>query len=94
MGTGGRLPRRYPDQCCAPGQGRSPPHVGMGPERLSYNDEGSLNLHYRRVVTLAEEKLYQARYMGSGTFIISKPKRRKRKLRQTKLKNPRPGMRK
>jgi len=45
-------------------------------------------------VTLAEEKLYQARYMGSGTFIISKPKRRKRKLRQTKLKNPRPGMRK
>ncbi len=43
---------------------------------------------------MAEEKLYQATYAGSGTFIISKPKRKSRKARQTKLKNPRPGMRK
>ncbi len=40
------------------------------------------------------EKLYKAEYVGSGTFIISKPKRRKTKLRQTRLKNRRPGSRK
>ena len=43
---------------------------------------------------LAEEKLYQAKYQGSGTFIISKPKRNKRKRRQLNLKNPNRGMRK
>ena len=40
------------------------------------------------------EKLYQAVYIGSGTFIISKPKRSKRKTRQLSLKSPSPGMRK
>jgi hypothetical protein len=40
------------------------------------------------------EKLYQADYIGSGTFIISKPKRSKRKMRQLKLKSNTPGMRK
>jgi len=43
---------------------------------------------------LAEEKLYQAEYLGSGTFIISKPKRKKIKVRQSKLKNPQRGSRK
>jgi len=42
---------------------------------------------------LADEKLYKAESQGSGTFIISKPKRKKTKRRQTKLKNPRTGMR-
>ncbi len=42
----------------------------------------------------ASEKLYQANYLGSGTFIISKPKRNKRKLRQLGLKSPNTGMRK
>jgi hypothetical protein len=43
---------------------------------------------------LAEDKLYKAEYLGSGTFIISKPKRKKTKIRQSKLRNPRPGSRK
>ena len=38
--------------------------------------------------------LYQAEYLGSGTFIISKPKRKKRKMRQSNLKNPGRGSRK
>ncbi len=43
---------------------------------------------------MANEKLYQAEYQGSGTFIISKPKRKAHKRRQTKLKNPQRGARK
>jgi hypothetical protein len=41
-----------------------------------------------------QDKLYKAEYIGSGTFIISKPKRKKIKMRQTQLKNPRRGSRK
>jgi len=40
------------------------------------------------------DKLFQAEYLGSGTFIISKPKRKKAKARQTQLKNVRRGSRK
>jgi len=43
---------------------------------------------------LAEDKLYKAEYIGSGTFLISKPKRKKTKARQAKLKNPQRGSRK
>ena len=43
---------------------------------------------------MADEKLYKADYQGSGTFIISKPKRKKAKQRQTALKNPKRGSRK
>jgi hypothetical protein len=43
---------------------------------------------------MAEDKLYKAEYVGSGTFIISKPKRKPGKLRQSKLKAPRRGARK
>ncbi len=42
----------------------------------------------------SEEKLYQAEYLGSGTFIISKPKRKKMKLRQSRVKSPQRGARK
>lgn len=38
--------------------------------------------------------VYQAEYLGSGTFKISKPKRRKAKRRQSALKNLRRGSRK
>jgi hypothetical protein len=38
--------------------------------------------------------LYQAEYIGSGTFIIHKPKRKKTKKRQQQLKSPNRGMRK
>jgi hypothetical protein len=43
---------------------------------------------------LTDEKLYKAEYVGSGTFIISKPKRKKTKMRQSQLKNPQRGSRK
>ena len=43
---------------------------------------------------MADEKLFQAEYLGSGTFVISKPKRKKQKVRQTALKNPKRGSRK
>lgn len=46
------------------------------------------------VKQLPEEKLYKAEYVGSGTFLISKPKRKKTKQRQAKLKNLRRGSRK
>ena len=45
--------------------------------------------------TLADEKkLYTANYIGSGTFIISKPKRKERKLRQSRVRSPQRGARK
>jgi hypothetical protein len=43
---------------------------------------------------LADDKLYKAEYLGSGTFVISKPKRKKIKVRQSQLRNPRRGSRK
>ena len=43
---------------------------------------------------MADDKLYKAEYVGSGTFIISKPKRKKSKVRQSQLKNPQRGSRK
>jgi len=43
---------------------------------------------------LADEKLYRATYLGSGTFIISKPKRKAMKRRQSRLHNPQRGARK
>jgi hypothetical protein len=43
---------------------------------------------------MAEDTLYKAEYKGSGTFIISKPKRKAAKRRQSKLKHPRRGARK
>jgi hypothetical protein len=43
---------------------------------------------------MANDKTYSAEYLGSGTFIISKPKRKKRKLRQQRVKSPQAGARK
>jgi hypothetical protein len=43
---------------------------------------------------LADDKLFKAEYLGSGTFIITKPKRKKAKRRQTQLRNPQRGARK
>ncbi len=41
-----------------------------------------------------KEGTYQADYIGSGTFIIHKPKRKSRKLRQSRLKGTVRGARK
>jgi hypothetical protein len=62
------------------------PRVTMGCLFISYCR--------KRRKTLAEDKLYKAEYVGSGTFIISKPKRKKSKLRQSHLKNVARGSRK
>jgi hypothetical protein len=43
---------------------------------------------------MADEKLYKAEYVGSGTFIISKPKRKAHKIRQSRLKGRVRGARK
>jgi hypothetical protein len=40
------------------------------------------------------EKLYSSEYIGSGTFIISKPPRKKKKLKQSRVKSPQRGARK
>jgi hypothetical protein len=48
----------------------------------------------RHTLAEASEKLYKSEYVGSGTFIISKPKRKKTKMRQAALKNVRRGSRK
>ncbi len=44
--------------------------------------------------SMAEDKTYKAEYQGSGTFLISKPKRKKGKLRQSRLKGTVRGARK
>ncbi len=41
-----------------------------------------------------KENLWNAEYLGSGTFIIHKPKRKKAKLRQSRLKGTVAGARK
>ncbi len=43
---------------------------------------------------MADDKKYKAEYLGSGTFVISKPKRKKTKQRQSNLKNQPRGARK
>jgi hypothetical protein len=45
-------------------------------------------------IHMADDKLYSAQYVGSGTFIISKPKRKAAKRRQSKLKGTVRGARK
>ena len=49
---------------------------------------------YNEETHMADDKLYKAEYQGSGTFIISKPKRKSGKLRQSRLKKPQRGARK
>ena len=53
-----------------------------------------LQIQFTGEYRLAEDKLYKAEYLGSGTFNITKPKRKKIKARQSKLKNPQRGARK
>jgi hypothetical protein len=51
----------------------------------------------RRATILADEKsekTYKAEYVGSGTFLISKPKRKAGKKRTARLKKPQRGARK
>jgi hypothetical protein len=43
---------------------------------------------------LAEKQIYKSENLGSGTFVITKPKRKKAKRRQSQLKNVTRGSRK
>jgi hypothetical protein len=43
---------------------------------------------------LTDEKTYKSENLGSGTFVISKPKRKSKKARQTRLRSPQRGARK
>ncbi|MGH9593303.1 MAG: hypothetical protein ACRD5L_09450 [Bryobacteraceae bacterium] len=43
---------------------------------------------------MPDDNLYKAEYMGSGTFQITKPKRKPAKRRQSRLKAPKRGARK
>lgn len=73
------------------------PAPANGPRSFQHNaryNKGSNRTFKSRRVLLAEDKLYQAEYLGSGTFVISKPKRKKTKIRQSQLKNPQRGSRK
>ena len=63
-------------------------------DQLKFADNASVTAKINRRILLADEKLFQAEYVGSGTFVISKPKRKKTKVRQSALKNPRRGSRK
>ncbi|MDZ7637248.1 MAG: hypothetical protein U5J83_03200 [Bryobacterales bacterium] len=45
-------------------------------------------------VEKVKENLYQAEYVGSGTFLITKPKRNPAKTRLSRVRNRRRGMRK
>ena len=56
--------------------------------------EGSIIRRFQEKKFWRNDKLYQAEYVGSGTFKISKPKRKKIKVRQSQIRNPRRGSRK
>lgn len=43
---------------------------------------------------MSQANLYKCDYIGSGTFIITKPKRKTKKLRQSRVKSPQRGARK
>jgi hypothetical protein len=47
-----------------------------------------------QIFTLADKQIYKSENLGSGTFVITKPKRKKAKQRQSHLKNVRRGSRK
>jgi hypothetical protein len=72
----------------------------MRPILLCYRQRsGALQLRIIRTAErenfhLAEKELYKSENLGSGTFVITKPKRKKAKLRQTRLKNLTRGSRK
>ena len=44
--------------------------------------------------TTAAADLWKAEYIGSGTFLIKKPKRKSNKLHQQRVRSSKPGMRK
>jgi hypothetical protein len=69
--------------------------AGFGQGTLEVESNGAIHtLADSTLDTTKDDKLYKAEYVGSGTFIISKPKRSKTKQRQSNLKNVTRGSRK
>jgi hypothetical protein len=54
----------------------------------------NLQISRMEILNLSQANLYKSEYIGSGTFIITKPKRKPAKMRQTRLKNVKRGSRK
>ena len=62
--------------------------------RYTYVEQFTLlDRFWRTPLAAAADKLYKAEYHGSGTFTITKPKRKAHKKRQTRVKNPQRGAR-
>jgi hypothetical protein len=68
------------------------PAVSRGTAKIK--DSGAQIFVAETTATPENSKLYKAEYVGSGTFIISKPSRKKAKRRQSNLKNVKRGSRK
>ncbi|MBV9083018.1 MAG: hypothetical protein JOZ62_10100 [Acidobacteriaceae bacterium] len=56
-------------------------------------DTGALK-HATSSKIAQKDNVYEAEYLGSGTFRIVKPKRQAKKIRQSALKGTTPGARK
>ena len=57
-------------------------------------NQGTKSAHAASSKIQQKENIYEAEYLGSGTFKIIKPKRQDRKRRQSALKGTTPGSRK
>jgi hypothetical protein len=57
-------------------------------------EEVSKELHAQSPKIEQKANVYEAEYLGSGTFRFVKPKRKARKLRQSRLKGTTAGARK
>jgi hypothetical protein len=79
--------RNGPEPCLT---GKAQPSLNSSIMRATIGDQITIV----RRTQLAEDKLFKAEYLGSGTFVITKPKRKKTKVRQSNLKNPQRGSRK
>ena len=70
---------------------RLPPERGTAPWGRSIHGSNTGKGGTEIATTSEKPNVWQARRVGSGTFAVTKPKRKKRKLRQTRLKNRRRG---
>ena len=77
-----------PDTSCQFPDGR-PPFFGHShlQDNARYNESFSIR-RFRGEAFWPTTDTYKAEYLGSGTFVFSKPKRKKNKVRQSQLETP------
>jgi hypothetical protein len=63
-------------------------------EQGEVNESVSKEAHAQSPKIEQKPNIYEAEYLGSGTFKIVKPKRKRAKIRQSSLKGTTPGARK